>query len=42
MVHEATHFAEARRDLDEIKKEAGTDNVAKRSDLAPVYAISGN
>lgn len=32
------HFAEARRILDEIKKEAGDDSVTKRSDLAPIYA----
>jgi tetratricopeptide (TPR) repeat protein len=38
----ASHFAEARRDLDEIKKEAGNESVAKRSDLAPIYAAAPN
>jgi len=37
--NEATsHFAEARRDRDEIKKEAGNERVAMHSDLAPIYA----
>jgi len=31
------HFAEARRILDDIRKEAGDDGVTKRSDLAPIY-----
>jgi len=34
----ASHFDEARHILDEIKKEAGTDSITKRSDLAPAYA----
>jgi eukaryotic-like serine/threonine-protein kinase len=34
----ASHFAEAKQILDDIKKEAGSDTVAKRSDLAPIYA----
>jgi tetratricopeptide (TPR) repeat protein/serine/threonine protein kinase len=34
----ATHFDEARHILDEIRKEAGTDSIKKRSDLAPAYA----
>jgi len=38
----AGHFAEARRDLDDIKKEAGSESVAKRSDLAPIYAVPTN
>ena len=32
------HDEEARRVLDEIRKEAGTDTVLKRSDLSPIYA----
>ncbi len=36
----AGHFDEARRGLDEIKKEAGKDSVAQRSDLAPIYATA--
>ncbi len=31
------HYAEARRILDEVRKEAGSDNVLKRSDLAAIY-----
>lgn len=38
----ASHFAEARRNLDEIKKEAGNESVAKRGDLAPIYAVAAN
>ena len=38
----AGHFAEARRDLDDIMKEAGSESVAKRSDLAPIYAVATN
>jgi serine/threonine protein kinase/tetratricopeptide (TPR) repeat protein len=38
----ASHFAEARRNLDDIKKEAGSDGVARRSDLAPIYAGAAN
>jgi tetratricopeptide (TPR) repeat protein/predicted Ser/Thr protein kinase len=34
------HFAEARRILDDVKREAGSDSVAKRSDLAPIYAAT--
>jgi tetratricopeptide (TPR) repeat protein/predicted Ser/Thr protein kinase len=36
-----SHFAEARTLLDDIKKEAGSDTVVNRSDLAPIYAESG-
>jgi hypothetical protein len=32
------HLGDARRILDEIKKEAKTDEVVKRSDLAPILA----
>jgi len=40
---EATsHFADARRILDDIKKDAGSDSVTKRSDLAPIYAVAAN
>jgi len=38
----ASHFAEARRILDDIKKDAGSDSVTKRSDLAPIYAVATN
>ena len=38
----ASHFAEARRGLDDIKKEAANESVVKRSDLAPIYAASAN
>jgi tetratricopeptide (TPR) repeat protein len=38
----ASHSAEARRNLDEIKKEADNESVAKRSDLAPIYAVAAN
>jgi tetratricopeptide (TPR) repeat protein len=38
----ASHFAEARRILDDIKKDAGSDSVTKRSDLAPIYAAATN
>jgi tetratricopeptide (TPR) repeat protein/serine/threonine protein kinase len=38
----ASHFAEARLGLDDIKKEAGNESVAKRSDLAPIYAAGSN
>jgi len=31
------HYAEARRILDEVRKEAATDDVLKRSDLATIY-----
>jgi serine/threonine protein kinase/tetratricopeptide (TPR) repeat protein len=34
----ASHFAEARRIAEEIKKEAGSDSITKRSDLAPIFA----
>ena len=34
------HYREAHQMLDEIRKEAGTDEVLKRSDLAPIYAAS--
>ena len=34
------HYAEARQILDDIRKEAGSDEVVKRSDLAPIYAAS--
>lgn len=37
----ASHFAEARRILDDIKKESGSDTVAKRNDLAPIEAEAG-
>jgi hypothetical protein len=37
----ASHFAEAKQLLDDIKKEAGSDSVVKRSDLAPIYAQAG-
>jgi len=36
----APHFAQASRMLDEIRKEARSDDVLKRSDLAPIYAES--
>lgn len=36
------HFAQARRILDAIKKEAGSDSVVKRSDLAPIYAATAH
>jgi hypothetical protein len=36
----AGHFADARRILDDIKKDAGSDSVTKRSDLAPMYAAA--
>ena len=32
------HDEEAHRVLNEILKEAGTDNVLKRADLSPIYA----
>jgi eukaryotic-like serine/threonine-protein kinase len=38
----ASHFADARRILDDIKKDAGSDSVTKRSDLAPIYAVAAN
>jgi tetratricopeptide (TPR) repeat protein/predicted Ser/Thr protein kinase len=38
----ASHFAEAHRILDDIKKDAGSDSVTKRSDLAPIYAVATN
>jgi hypothetical protein len=38
----AGHFAAARRDLDEIKKETGNHRVAKRSGLAPIYSAATN
>jgi eukaryotic-like serine/threonine-protein kinase len=34
------HFAETRRILDDIRKEAASDSVIKRSDLAPIYAAT--
>jgi eukaryotic-like serine/threonine-protein kinase len=34
------HLAEARRILDEIRKEAKTDDVLKRADLAPILAAA--
>ncbi len=34
----ARHFEEARRILEEIRKEAKTDDVVKRADLAPILA----
>jgi len=37
----ASHFTEARRIMDDIKKESGGDTVTKRSDLAPIYAEAG-
>jgi hypothetical protein len=37
----ARHQAEARRILDEIRKDAKTDDVLKRADLAPILAASG-
>ncbi|MFY9527528.1 MAG: tetratricopeptide repeat protein, partial [Candidatus Acidiferrales bacterium] len=36
----ARHYSQAHQILDEIRKEAGTDAVLKRSDLAPIYAAS--
>jgi tetratricopeptide (TPR) repeat protein/TolB-like protein len=36
------HYAEARRILEEIRKEAGTDAVIKRTDLRPIYADSAS
>ena len=38
----ASHFAEARRGLDDIKKEAENESVVKRSDLAPIYTMGSN
>jgi eukaryotic-like serine/threonine-protein kinase len=38
----AGHFAEARRILDETKKESGSDSVAQRSDLAPIYSVGAS
>jgi serine/threonine protein kinase/tetratricopeptide (TPR) repeat protein len=38
----ASHFAEAHRGLDDIKKEAGNESVVKRTDLAPIYAGDTN
>ena len=35
------HLEEARRILDEIRKEAKTDDVVKRADLAPILAKAG-
>ena len=35
------HLAEARRILEEIRKEAKTDDVVKRADLAPILAEAG-
>ena len=35
------HLGEARRILEEIRKEAGTDDVVKRADLAPILAEAG-
>ena len=32
------HYAQARKILDEIQKDAKTDTIAKRSDLSPIYA----
>ena len=37
-----SHFTEARKLLDDIKKEAGNDSVVKRSDLAPIYAAKAH
>jgi eukaryotic-like serine/threonine-protein kinase len=38
---EATrHYADAHRILDEIRKEAKTDDLLKRADLSPIYAAS--
>ncbi len=34
------HYGEARRILDEIRKEARSDDVLKRGDLSPIYAES--
>ena len=38
----ASHLEGARRDLDEIKKDAGTESAAKRSDLALIYAVAAD
>jgi tetratricopeptide (TPR) repeat protein len=35
----ATHFQEARRALAEVQKDAQTDAITKRSDLAPIFAL---
>jgi hypothetical protein len=35
------HYSEARRILDEVRKEAGSDDVLKRSDLATMYQDAG-
>jgi eukaryotic-like serine/threonine-protein kinase len=34
------HAAEARDALEDIRKEAGNDNILKRSDLSPIAALS--
>jgi tetratricopeptide (TPR) repeat protein len=36
------HLAEARRIVEEIRKEAKTDDVVKRADLAPILAEGKN
>jgi tetratricopeptide (TPR) repeat protein/predicted Ser/Thr protein kinase len=37
-----SHLTEARRILDGIQKEAGSDSVVKRSDLAPIYEATAH
>ncbi len=32
------HYAQSRKILDDIKNEAKTDSIVKRSDLSPIYA----
>ena len=34
----AGHYQEARRAADEVQKEAQTDQVSRRSDLAPIFS----
>jgi serine/threonine protein kinase/tetratricopeptide (TPR) repeat protein len=37
----ASHYEEARRAAEEVQKEAQTDRVSKRADLAPIFSVKG-
>jgi eukaryotic-like serine/threonine-protein kinase len=37
----ASHYEEARRAAEDVQKEAQTDRITKRADLAPIFAVKG-